>query len=256
MIEARQGYMSAPMLKFDWLRSFKLTGYVHPDEPLVLFGCYKPTELDVIKRHRGEIIIVWMGKDSKLMKPYFDELKKDNITHVSWVEPIQWFLKSKGIDCKLIKMPVKEIPRPKISFLGNKVYTYLQKGKPEYHGGEMVSELQLDHELLIGDHSILRSHWYGGVNNRFYKQAFIGLALSDYAGGAMSIQEMAVRGIKVVTNVLDLPNCIPWETKEDVEQAVRMEAENIGQKPNGLVEEVYDALVEVRGCFNLEKLLV
>ncbi len=255
-IKAYQGHMSGPMIKFQWLRSYKLTGYKHPQRPLVVFGCYKPEDRRLIAQHKAEVIIVWMGNDTRIMNYRLKgELRDKKITHVTWLKPAQELLRNQGVDCHLIKIPIKERPRPEPVILGSKIYAYVQAGIPEYHGSDTIKELELEHPLLIGDHSIKQADWYNGESDKFYAQAFIGLGLSKYVGGAMSILEMGVRGIKVVTNVLDLPNCIPWKTNEDIENAIKEESKKIGQSSNGLVEEVYDRLVEVKGCFNPKHLL-
>ncbi len=255
-IKAFQGYESPPMKKFRWLRSFKLLSYQDKKKPLVVFGCYKRDDRQVVTEHKGPVIVVWMGTDTFKRQREFGGLKKKGITHVTWLKAAQEYLINRGIDCRLLKLPVKEYPRPVPMVLGNKVYAYLSKGKPKYHGSEIVKSLNINYPLLIGDNSIIPKDWYEGKGNQFYKQAFIGLALSNYVGGGMSIQEMAVRGIRVVTNVMDLPNCIPWKDKEDVERIINEEAKKIGRSNNGLVEEVYDKLVDIKGCFDLEKLMV
>ena len=255
-IKAFQGYMSPPMRKFKWLESFGLFKKINYTIPLVIFGCYKKQDRLLATSHKGEVIIVWMGTDSHKRQNEFKYLKSRNITHVTWLKPVQKYLKIAGIDCLLIKIPVKEYPRPKPVILGSKVYAYLAEGKPEYHGSKIVDSLNLDYPLLIGDNSINQSNWYNGESNKFYSQAFIGLALSNYVGGGMTILEMAVRGIRVVTNVMDLPNCIPWKDKEDVERIINNEAKRIGQSSNGMVKEVYNRLGIVRGCFDLEKLII
>ncbi len=254
-VKAFQGHMAEPMKKFRWMQSFGLTEYLGRRRPLIVFGCYHDPDVRLIRKHKGPVILVWMGKDTHIMLGQFDKVSDKKIIHVTWLKQAQEFLKEKGVDCHLIKLPIKEYPRPEPLLLGDKVYAYLQKGKPKYHGSEVIGSLKHMHPLLVGDYSIPRTHWYRGENAKFYSQAFIGLALSPYVGGAMSIQEMAVRGIKVVTNVLSLPNCIPWETEKDVDEAIEKEALKIGLSNNGLVEEVYEDMVEVRGCFNLEKLV-
>ena len=255
-IKAFQGYMSPPMRKFKWLESFGLFKKINDRIPLVIFGCYKKQDRLLATSHKGMVIIVWMGTDSHKRQKEFKWLRSQNIIHVTWLKPVQKYLKAAGVDCRLIKLPVKESPHPEPVTLGKKVYAYLAEGKPEYHGSKIVNSLDLNYQLLVGDNSINQSKWYNGEGNKFYSQAFIGLALSDYVGGGMTIQEMAVRGIRVVTNVMDLPNCIPWKDKEDVERIINNEAKMIGQSSNGLVKEVYDNLVNIKGCFDLDKLLV
>jgi len=258
-IKAYQGYMSLPMKKFRWLTSFGLEPYRNKNEPLVVFGCYKPIDHQVILNHRGSVIVIWMGTDVHKVRQVLAKMQKKNIIHITWLARIKRYLTdNRGLECHLVKLPVKEYPKPKPIILGKKVYAYLSKGKPEYHGSEIVNKLNLNgYPLLVGDNTIGLNKWYNeGQADIFYSQAFIGLALSKFVGGAMTIQEMAVRGIKVVTNVLSLPNCIPWKTLEDVEQAIWDESKRIGTVNTEMVEDVYKTMVDIKECFNLNKLLV
>ncbi len=257
-IKAYQGYMSLPMRKFQWLKSFGLDSYHDGDAPLVVFGCYKPTDRRVILNHRGPVIVIWMGTDTHKVRQELAGLQKKNVVHITWVKALHKYLtKNRGIECYLTKLPMKEYTKPEPVVLGKKVYTYLAKGKPEYHGSDVVNNLNLNgYPLLVGDSSINQNDWYNGEGSKFYSQAFIGLALGSYAGGAMTIQEMAVRGIRVVTNTLDLPNCIPWKTLEDVEQAIKDESKRIGSVNKEMVKDVYKYIVDIKGCFDLKKLLV
>ena len=251
-MKATQGHVSAPMLKFDWLKSFQLDVYHNKKAPLLVFGCYKKKDFQIIERHKGPVIIIWMGSDSE---KFIHRRFPREVIHVTWIKAIHDLFIKQRVPCILTKLPVKEIPRPVPNVLGSKVYAYIQRGKPWYHGVETVNSLTLKHELLIGDHSVNQQAWYNGVQNRYYNQAFVGLALSAYAGGGMSIMEMGVRGIKVVTNVLKLPHCIPWETKEDIEKAVLEESKKIGTIDHELVAEVYKHMVEIKGEFDLTKMI-
>ena len=259
----KHGHEANTMKKFKFMEQFGLSPKVNGD-PLVVFGCYNLNDIKIILSHKNTVVVVWMGEDSLFIKdnhkkrypskaPY-KMLNKPNIIHTTWVPPIQKRLIRKGLDCKLLKISIKE--EPFVQPLGDQVYTYLQKRKPDYHGEKMVKSLNLDHPLLVGDFSVSREAWYAGENDIWYSKVFIGLALSKYAGGLMSIVEMGVRGIPVVTNIIDLPHCIPWETKEDIEQAIEHAAKNIGKKNIALAKAVRAELAPINGCFDLEKLLI
>ena len=259
----KHGHEANTMKKFKFMEQFGLSPMVNGD-PLVVFGCYNFADVKIILSHKNTVVIVWMGEDSLFIKNnrkkrdsskmIYNILNKSNIIHTTWVPPIQRRLIKKGLACKLLKISTKE--NPPIQLLGNQVYVYLQKNKPEYHGKKMVECLNLDYPLLVGDFSVSREAWYAGENDIWYSKVFIGLALSEYAGGLMSIVEMGVRGIPVVTNIIDLPHCIPWETKEDIEQAIKEASKNIGKKNTELAMAVRAELAPVNGCFDLEKLLV
>lgn len=254
-LKIRQGYESVPMVKFNWLHQFNLKSYINKKKPLVMFGCYKPQDLLVIRRHIAPVVIVWMGKDS--LKAKWNKIKEfKNVIHTTWLPNVHTLINQAGIKCYMLRMPVKETPLPTPMPLGVNVYSYLQKGKPEYHGSELVAQLNIKHPLLIGTHNISRQLWYAGENNKMYARVFIGLALGGYAGGGMSILEMGVRGIPVVTNVLDLPHTIKWETLSDVERIIEEQAVNIGSINKELAQRVNAALVHNLKCFDLKKLII
>jgi hypothetical protein len=50
---------------------------------------------------------------------------------------------------------------------------------------------------------------------------------------------MGLRGLKVVTNVFDLPNCIPWDSIDDVVKAIEDETQFIGHQSVNLAEKVW-----------------
>ena len=250
-MKIKYGYEAVPMQKFKFMKQFGLSPAVNGDS-LVVFGVYHPRDVRVILSHKNTVVVVWMGDDS-LTTP-LNKLNQPNIIHTTWVPPIQRRLISLGLDCKLLKVSAKE--NPPIQPLGKQVYTYLQRNKPEYHGKKIVQKLNLGHQLLVGKHDIKRNDWYGGENDIYYGKVFIGLALSEYAGGLMSIVEMGVRGIPVVTNLIDLPHCIPWKTKEDIQQAIKEASKNIGKKNTELAKSVRAELAPVNGCFDLNKLLI
>ena len=239
------------MKKFKFIERFGLLPMVK-NEPVVVFGAYHKDDVKIILSHHGTVVVVWCGEDS--LKTSLKGMDKPNIIHTTWLPPIQRRLISKGLDCKLLKISLRE--QPSIQPLGDQVYAYLQKSKPEYHGKKLVESLNLDHPLLVGDFSVAREAWYAGENDIWYGKVFIGLSLSEYAGGGATIVEMGVRGIPVVTNILDLPHCIPWKTKEDIEQAIKEASKNIGKKNTELAMAVRAKLVPLDGCFDLKKLLI
>jgi len=250
-LKAYHGYESYSIRNFKFLERFHLKPYHDEYAPLVLFGCYRPKDREIVRNHKGILIIRWCGADSK--RAIFKELMNPDIIHVTPLPNVRRHLKNKGINCHQIKLVSREKNHSMI--LGNKVYAYINKNHPTYYGNEVIKKLNITQELLIGDYSIPQKDWYAGRCDEYYSQIFIGLALSEYAGGGGSIIEMGLRGIKVVTNVLDMPHTIPWETVDDIEQAIEKESKNIGKVNKKLAQQVYDSMVHDLDCFDLGKLL-
>jgi hypothetical protein len=249
---AYQAHESDPMRKFRFRKHFGLQKYNNLKRPLVVFGVYSRRDVRVIVSHRAPVIIVWMGSDA--IGALVKSARMPKVIHTTWIPAIQAKLESLGLKCTLLKVPVKELESPPVLTRGEHIYTYLQKSKPDYHGKEIIDQWDTDIPIKIGDHSIPRIEWEQGENNKFYSECFCGLFLSKFAGGAMGILEMGVRGIPVITNVLDLPHCIHWKTKEDIEEKIIELSELAGTKDEELAQSVKDALYKVPGYFDVSEM--
>jgi len=250
-----QAYTSIPISKFKFRSLFGMDECGDINSPLLVFGMYRKEDVRMVLRHsRGrKTVIVWLGNDST--KVDLSKVRSENIIHTTWLPRVKEYLKLNGdIDCILLKFPAHEKPNPMV--LGPRVYAYLQKGKPKYHGSDTVLDLDMSYPLLVGDHSVPRQEWWNGIGDKWYRKSFIGLFLSEYTGGGCGIVEMGLRGRKVITNVLNLPHCIPWKTKEDVEAIIEREAEHIGIQDTYLAEEVYASLAKGKDLehFDLERM--
>lgn len=247
-----QGYESPAINNFRFNTLFKLEEYKDKHSPLVVFGCYKRQDLSVIYSHKSTVVIVWVGNDS--LKIDFTRLKRmSNAIHATWLPRVKQRLeKEQGIEVTQLKFPAREQPNPLV--MGGFVYTYLNKLKPEYHGSKLIDQLSFNGELLIGNHSIKRQAWWGGIQNSFYQRCFIGLFLSEYTGGAMGVVEMGLRGIKCITNVLNLPHCIHWNSLNQIEERIQKEKIHIGTINKGLANDVYSCLAKDFIYFDLQKM--
>jgi hypothetical protein len=134
------------------------------------------------------------------------------------------------------------IPPAEVKPLGNKIYAYLPLSAPRYHGVETLINLNSKYEIIIGDGSIPQNEWHEGKADEIYSQCFLGLVLSNFAGGGQSIIEMGIRGLKCVTNVLSLPHVMNWNTIGDIENVIKTEAKKIGQTPTELAGLVINEL--------------
>jgi len=238
------------MRKFEFNKMFKLRPFSTRTLPTVVFGCYHKKDYELIKNHKGIIVVVWCGRDTH-SNMFID---KPNVVHTTWLPHVRKYLIDRGVNCHLLKIPSREKPTPIVR--GDKVYAYLSKDNPQYHGSDIVEQLNLNGKLLIGDNTVSRYTWYRGEANKFYSQAYIGLMLSSYTGGGFSILEMGLRGIRVVTNVIDLPNTIRWETVSDVQTAIDNEAKNAWSTDTDLANAVYEATAHDFDSFDLSKLWI
>jgi hypothetical protein len=250
-ITAYQGIVSQPVEHFDFLGLYKLSRYTNRRQPVVCFGIYN---LNILKIHKGIVILCWCGNDCRKMVRNYSLLKRPNIINVTPLPAVRRFMGERGINCRLIKIIAHKRANPLKH--GCHIYAYLNRYKPQYHGENIIRSLKLEHDLLIGDFSIPTKDWIAGRMYDFYERCFIGLFLSDFAGGGMGIVEMGLCGIHCVTNVLDLPHCISWKTKDDIEQAIKRESQTIGTTDRELALEVESKLVSDLKGFELNKLCV
>jgi hypothetical protein len=242
------------MQSFEFMEIHKLMQYTNPDKPLVVFGCYNERDVHIINRHKGTVVIQWEGLDSKRHAD-LSVFNKSNIINVSPLKNVVAYLKTKGLDCKEIKFSIAEALMPQK--LGIKVYAYIHKNNPIYYGGNIIKQLNVPYPFLIADYTIPQEKFRGAIRDEFYSQAFVGIQASEFAGGGMGIVEMGLRGIKVITNILNLPHTIPWKTIEDIERAIHREAKLIGTTNEELAKQVYDAVLTPTRikCYDLEQLI-
>lgn len=233
-----QAYVSPSVADFPFLRCLNLEPYHDVKAPAVFYGCYTQVDLDMILNHQGFSVIRWCGQDA------LDFQQWEKVKHCSHVTPLEqvgnWVTDKKGI-CYCIKpenLDVVMNPTPK----GKKIYAYAPSSFPEYHNIDIIKSLSVDYEIIVGDGSYSRAEWYGGIGDRHYDDSFIGLMLSPFAGGAGSVVDMGLRGRKCVTNVMDMPNAIPWNSVDDIRKAIEREAKTIGETDTELSQQVFDAI--------------
>lgn len=248
-----QCHISKSVHDFPFCRLYDLKHYYDSLRPCVFFGCYDDEDFQAIREHNGLAVIWWCGQDALDFKKW-DALDKLNIFHVTERVKVYEHLQSKGIRVKL--NPCSNLAEPaEISPLGNKVFAYAPASYPEYHGIEIIRELQksLEWEIVLGDGSIKQPDWRAGACEPIYRSCFIGLVLSHFAGGGASVIELGLRGRKCVTNVVQLGNVINWKSTEDVRMAIQGEAKHIGKQRPKVVTETLKTLDLTNEFLNVDR---
>ena len=250
---AYQGFVTKSLRGFEFMKDSQLTPYQDKRAPVVVFGGSYKDSVEVIKNHKGLVIIRWTGADSKNVK-YISLYMRPNVINVTPLPNVRRALLDKGINCYLIRFSINRGANPLIK--GKKIYTYIHHLNESKYGGDIVFSLKTSYNILRTTLNISKGDWYGGECDKFYSQCFVGLALSPFAGAGQSTVEMGLRGIKVITNTLKLPHCIPWDNIEDVEAAIRSEALGIGSSDPGLARDVESSMVLNDEGFDLKKLII
>lgn len=248
-----QGHQSKSLGAFQFMDMYKVVSYTNSREPLVVFGCYNDEDLEVVKNHNGIVFMQWWGLDSKMQKDYSVFTRK-NVFNVTTLPNIVTFLNEKGVKCELLKYVVDDWAEPQIA--GNKIYTYIHKKNPVYYGSEVLKQINTPYEVVIGDYTLPVEKWRGKPRDDAYSQAFVGMQLCNYAGGGYGIIELGLRGIPVITNVLDLPHCFHWKTVQDIEKLIKVLSHRIGKKDEATAKRVMASILfsEELECYDFEQL--
>jgi hypothetical protein len=256
MARIQQGYVSKSIMDFAFHETYKLNDYSNYEEPAVFFGCYRYEDERLILEHEARTIVFLTGQD--ILQPrnwepfeYCDFITAHPLIYKYFKREIQEHYPWMG-DVINSGQPYPEIqlvaPAPfgnKVNpqRLGTKIYAYCPSSAPDYHGKKIIDELRCGgYEIVVGDGQFTQTQWKSGLDDMHYNQCFIGLCLSEFAGGGGSIIEMGLRGMKVVTNVFNLPNCIAWNGIHDVIQAIEDEKKLIGLTKASVARYTWDAL--------------
>jgi hypothetical protein len=190
---------------------------------------YRYEDFTLAAMHHGQQTVFWTGQDA---------LDSNDFPHrnVTAHPKVAARIRSFDEDCKLVK-PAAFLNEVNPQVLGKKIYAYCPYTAPEYHNEKIIEQLR-----STGDGTYSQGAWRTYGAEEHYSKCFIGLCLSEFAGGGGSIIEMGLRGMKVITNVFDLPNCIPWNSIDDITQTIEDQTQYIGQTNINLAEYVWKDL--------------
>lgn len=234
-----QAYVSDSVADFPFRKALDLTDYIDSGRPLVVFGVYSDKDMEVILAHKSKVVIVWCGQDAVDCIFYGRYQSLKNCIHVTWLPKVEKALKS-FLRIQLIS-PVFLGGNFWPTTLGNRVFVYAPSSLPKYHGIDLVYLLtdkfpELD--FYIGYGNVNQREWLSGVGDNVYNKCFMGLCLSGFAGGGQTIMQMGLKGMTVVTNVLNLPNTRKWDFFEDIAKIIEEEREKAGTVQLELAESV------------------
>jgi len=235
MIE--QAYISKSVDDFPWLERLGLEPYHDKEKPAVFYGMYREEDYTVLHEHKGAAIIRWCGDDAL---KYTNDEAVGMVRHISPLPKVRELLLSKGINCEAIT-PENIFAKTSATMCDESIYAYVVQTYPQYHNARLVNEIiRRGWGVVIGDGSIPQSKW-GSVCDKYYK-SYIGLMLSEFAGGGFSVVEMGLRGKYCITNVIDSPNTLSWQTIDDVIMHLEHCKQHIGTINNELAEKVKQSI--------------
>lgn len=243
-MKINQGYSSKSLAGFKFVSKFNLNELSNYTKPAVIFGVYNNDDINVIRKLKSKVVIFWGGVDSNFIHgdglKYISENK--NIKNITCIPNVKTQLGNKGISCEVIPIwgtgfkmnPVK---------LGPKIYSYIPPQRKEYYGMDIINELGIINNLVVGNQSVSMDEWINVKQYEYYSKCYIGLSLSKFAGGGTSIIELGLCGIKSVNNIRpDFPNSLTWRGVEDIKTHIENEKHLIGSINKELAEMCYESL--------------
>ena len=234
--------VGSQVLHFDWKRTFEVTDYENKKKPCVFFGCYNKNDLRAILRHEGPGVIYWAGRDI-LRWQTADLIGLNRFIHITTMKQIVDEVMKRGHECQLVPLHAFRGMKPNPLVKTNKIYAYYQRnGLYSIMGHNKVDKrIQECYNVVVPVVRYDWEKWYDGICDSFYN-AFVGLMLDDFARGGTTIKDMGLRGIKCITNVIDLPNCIHWKTPSDIYTAIEREKMKVGTSDPCLANKVFECL--------------
>ena len=231
-----QGRVSQSVGDFPFLKKNRLEAYHDSASPAAFFGCYSSSDYDAIRKHDGLAVIYWCGVDAlaaKRKRERIAVINRPNVFNVTPLPMVKETLVSAGLACELVPPSVCEQGPDPIP-CGDKIYTYIPQKWPEYYNKKLVDgiikKIRGKYKLVVGDLTVPRKDWYGGgIGKMFYGKCFVGLMLSDFAGGGMSVVDMGLFGRYCVTNVINSPNAIAWSNQRQILDAIAFLSNGIGK---------------------------
>lgn len=235
-----QCYISPSISDFPIREHYQMGEYSDSSQPCVFFGMYRDEDFKALIQHSGLAIVRWSGQDALDFKDW-NLIRFPNIHHITPFPSIARILSLNAFKCHLVREPkFDRVAKP--MKLGSSVYAYCPKFAKDYHGHKMIQKLSKSFDVIIGEGKIKMDNW-PKVADSVYRKCFAGLVLNGHAGGGASIIEMGLRGMKVITNVLDMPHTIGWSTIEQVEYILRAEKESAaGQVNEAMADRVLKCL--------------
>lgn len=245
MKQIQQGQLSQSIGGFPFLEVLNLKPITDYNKPTIFFGMYTKKDWNILYKMKSHVTIFWGGADSWSV-PNVSLLKQSRFRHITCTNKTKENLNRLGIKCELLTVLrsfFKNALFPP-TIKQDKIYSYIPHHRQAYYNKPMIDSLNLGDKLLVGNfaNGINQKDWENGAGLDYYSQCYLGLFLCTGSGGGTGIIEMGLCGIKVITNVLEAPNTIPWKSKQDILDIIQSEKNTIGNKDVNLADKVRDWL--------------
>ena len=230
---------------------------VHLHEPTLFFGLYNKEDVDYLISHKGPKKLLLGGSDAryKPLEENIDILQKHNIEIICQSKYLFDRLREIGYPDFLSNLnpftpaQVHDFYDPETT-KGKSIYIYTASKSPEIYGDDIYN--QVIEKLKDQFNFIVCEARTTDDIKSIYKECFIGLRLTRFDGLGCTNIELGLMGIKSVSNNLS-PNCLPWETVDDVVEHILRESKNIGMKDKKLADQTLSFISKEYDILKLAK---
>lgn len=200
-----------------------------PNVDLVMYGMYRKRDFELYASHKGKIVVLWRGTDSKKIDQdayhRFPE-RKLWAQHYACSNCVSNFLRAKQIVHDTLPIShVKPVASP--CERGDSIYCYIGNNS-EFYGANLAKTVA----KRVGLKLYLVRH---GEYDReelmdIYKDCFIGLRLTPHDGLPSTVLELGLMGRRCIYNG-EIPHSISWHGVDDICQKIINEY-NRRKEPN------------------------
>jgi len=201
---------------------FKLGTYtprIDTQVPLFVFGCGSITLKTCVSNHKGFAVILWTGSDTLTLHQHpgfvaYLKQNEDRIFNVTFSHWCKTDLDHFGINYQhRLIIPVDVSGYQFESECEDKVYHYGNRKRQWYYGTTLLNriELQWEHDstapefiyTTYGEHREMELY-------ELYKDAIIGVRLTEHDGIAGSVIEMGLMGRRSIYNDPQVPCAVTY----------------------------------------------
>jgi len=239
-----------------FLQKYRFNNYVNRDEPCYFFGCYSGA-YNTIKNHKGFAVISWCGSDGIELteNPDFAAYLQNHpeIFHIAETKYISDDLTKCGIPHFVYPLAPINLDNISPKPIGKNVYVYSSHTNPEFYGASIIERIKkkLPHIKFITRYATAPDCATKDELMKIYEDSCIGLRLVRHDGMSCTVAEMGMMGRKMVWNA-DSPNAIPWETDEDIINAIKSEYARAGQTDEAMAHRMEEFLTIPEEIFDME----
>lgn len=193
----------------------------------VFFGMYRKDDFELLKKHKGQVIIIWCGSDALMLNRQpidnIEILKSNNIINIVMSDFCSQDLKQLNIKHLMYPITPTNINNIKPEQAGDNIYCYVGNDNNNFYGNDLIPEIERRTNLKI----IKACH---DTYNReelydIYKKCFLGLRLTSHDGIPNTVVELGLMGRKCIYNG-GLPNSIKWNNIDDICDSILKEYSN------------------------------